>query len=135
VNLLNPLVAFVTPAQTTCSYVSLLLRNLGSALSEGDAVGTFLRTDPIVAAQLPNSEAGPSSAAANGPPDATIKPPPTILDTYLHSNPYPNTAAPGQTQECESGLDKYEPGHQVIGNEPGNQGIKVDTVKREGAVG
>jgi virulence factor Mce-like protein len=128
-NLLNPLIAFVAPAQTTCNYASLLFRNLGSALSEGDNVGTFLRTDPVVAAQLPNSEAGPSSAPANGPPDDKVHPPP-IRDTYLHSNPYPNTAAPGQTQECESGLDKYTPGHQVIGNIPGNQGTAVDKTKR-----
>ena len=126
-NLANPLVAFVGPAQTTCNYVTLLFRNLGSALSEGDTVGTFLRTDPVVAAQLPNSEAGPSSAPANGPPDT---PTTTIRDTYLHSNPYPNTAAPGQVQECEAGLDKYVPGRQVIGNEPGNQGTKVDQTKR-----
>jgi virulence factor Mce-like protein len=125
-NLLDPLVAFVGPAQTTCNYATLLFRNLGSALSEGDAVGTFLRTDPVVAAQLPNSEAGPSSAAANGPPDDNTT---KIRDTYLHSNPYPNTAAPGQTRECESGLDKYVPKQQVIGNIPGNQGTAVDKTK------
>jgi virulence factor Mce-like protein len=130
VNLLEPLVSFVAPAQTTCSYVSLLFRNLGSALSEGDAVGTFLRTDPVVAAQLPNSEAGPSSAPANGPPDDPDPTKTPIRDTYLHSNPYPNTAAPGQTKECESGLDKYAKGHQVIGNIPGNQGTAVDQLKR-----
>jgi ABC-type transporter Mla subunit MlaD len=132
--LADPLVAFLTPAQTTCNYATLLFRNLGSSLSEGDSVGTFLRTVPVVAAQVPNSEAGPSSAAANGPPDDKVKPPP-IRDTYLHSNPYPNTAAPGQPQECESGLDAYGPlGHQQIGNEPGDQGTKVDVTKR-GKVG
>jgi virulence factor Mce-like protein len=132
-NLLNPTVAFLAPTQTTCNYVSLLFRNLGSALSEGDAVGTFLRTDPVVAAQLPNSEAGPSSAPANGPPDDPDPRKTPIRDTYLHSNPYPNTAAPGQIKECESGLDKYIPKQQVIGNIPGNQGTAVDKTKR-GAV-
>jgi virulence factor Mce-like protein len=128
-NLADPLVSFLTPAQTTCNYVTLLFRNLGSALSEGDAVGTFLRTVPVVAAQLPNSEAGPSSAPANGPPDDTVHPPP-IRDTYLHSNPYPNTAAPAQVNECESGLDEYGRGHVVIGNEPGNQTTAVDKTTR-----
>jgi virulence factor Mce-like protein len=127
VNLLDPLISFVTPAQTTCNYASLLFRNLGSALSEGDAVGTFLRTDPVVAAQLPDSEAGPSSVPAHGPPDTKDT---RIRDTYLHSNPYPNTAAPGQTKECESGLDRYDKGHQVIGNIPGNQTTAVDKTKR-----
>jgi hypothetical protein len=129
-NLANPLLAFLTPAQTTCNYASLLFRNLGSALSEGDAVGTFLRTVPIVAAQKPNSEAGPSSAPANGPPDDPDIRKDPIRDTYLHSNPYPNTAAPGQTTECESGLDSYVPKQQVIGNMPGNQGTAVDEPKR-----
>ncbi|MCW2994279.1 MAG: Mammalian cell entry related domain protein [Conexibacter sp.] len=132
--LAGPLVSFLTPAQTTCNYATLLFRNLGSALSEGDDVGTFLRTVPVVAGQLPNSEAGPSSAPANGPADSTFKPPPTIRDTYLHSDPYPNTAAPGQTQECESGLDKYVPGQQVIGTQPGDQGTDVDKTTR-GKVG
>jgi hypothetical protein len=53
-----------------------------------------------------------------------------IRDTYLHSNPYPNTAAPGQPHECESGLDEYAAGHQVIGNEPGDQGTDVDKTTR-----
>jgi hypothetical protein len=66
---------------------------------------------------------------ANGPPAAKAHPPP-IRDTYLHSDPYPNTAAPGQTRECESGLDKYTPGRQVIGDIPGNQGTAVDKTKR-----
>ena len=116
----------MTPAQTTCNYVSLLFRNLGSALSEGDAVGTFLRTVPIVAAQLPNSEVGPSSAPANGPPDNPDQQVTPIRDTYLHSNPYPNTAAPGQTKECESGLDTDKlraqaAGHRQRPRQPGHR--------------
>jgi hypothetical protein len=77
---------------------------------------------PIVAAQKPNSEAGPSSAPANGPPDDPDIRKDPIRDNYLHSNPYPNTAAPGQTQECEAGNETYVPGKQTIGNLPGNQG-------------
>jgi ABC-type transporter Mla subunit MlaD len=128
-NLLDPTIAFVTPAQTTCNYLSLFFRNLGSALSESDSVGTFLRTDPLVAAQLPNSEAGPASAPANGPPDTVDT---KIRDTYLHSNPYPNSAAPGQTPvECEAGNETYAPGHQVLGNAPGKPTTFVDHTKRE----
>ena len=44
---------------------------------------------------------------------------------FLHSNPYPNTAAPGQTRECESGNEPYTVGKQVIGNVPGNQGTRT----------
>ena len=35
--------------------------------------------------------------------------PPTgpTLDNHLHSNPYPNTASPGQPKECEAGNEPY----------------------------
>jgi virulence factor Mce-like protein len=128
-NLLDPVIAFATPAQTTCNYLTLFFRNLGSTLSESDTVGTFLRTDPLVAAQLPNSEAGPAAAPANGPPDS---PDARIRDTYLHSNPYPNTAAPGQTNECEAGNELYVAKKQVIGNAPGTPTTNVDKTRREG---
>jgi virulence factor Mce-like protein len=129
-NLLDPVVAFVTPAQTTCNYFSLFFRNLGSALSESDSVGTFLRTDPVVAGQQPDSEAGPAAVPAHGPPDTAET---TIYDQYLHANPYPNTAAPGQTHECEAGNEDYLKGKQVIGNVPGDQGTRVDQTKPEPA--
>ena len=66
----------------------------------------------VASPQGPNNEGSPSSGPANGP----------ATDNFLHSNPYPNTAAPGQTQECEAGNESYAPGKQVIGNAPGNQG-------------
>ena len=69
----------------------------------------------VAAPQGPNNEGGPSSAPAAGP----------TRDNYLHANPYPNTSAPGQTQECEAGNEAYAPGQQVIGNDPGNQGINT----------
>ena len=68
------------------------------------------------------SEGGPAATPANGPPGApaVIEKPPTgpagppthierdlYEDSYLHSNPYPNTAAPGQTRECEAGTEGY----------------------------
>ena len=44
----------------------------------------------------------------------------------LHANPYPNTAAPGQTRVCEAGNEPYLPGQQ-IGHVPGNQGTSPRT--------
>ena len=41
---------------------------------------------------------------------------------HLNVNPYPNTAAPGQTRECEAGRTPFQRGTTVIGNTPGNQG-------------
>jgi virulence factor Mce-like protein len=132
---LEPTLAFIKPAQTTCNYLALFFRNLESALSESDVVGSFLRIGILALPQLPNSEAGPSSAAANGPPASAIpgltgSTRTLVDDSFLHSNPYPNTDAPGQTPECEAGNEHYIPGRQVIGNDPGNQGLVTETTKR-----
>ena len=123
---LEPTLAYIEPAQTTCNYLTLFFRNLESALSESDDVGSFLRIGILALPQLPNSEAGPSSAPANGPPVPPHTPQIQASledDSFLHSNAYPNTDAPGQTAECEAGNEHYIKGRQVIGNDPGNQGL------------
>ena len=116
---LKPTLAFVAPAQTTCNYVTLFLRNAASLLSEGDANGTYQRFSVIAATDGPNNEGSPSDAPANGPAAAN----------FLHRNAYPNTASPGQTKECEAGNERYQSGRKVIGNVPGNQGISTDGQK------
>jgi virulence factor Mce-like protein len=131
--LLEPTIAFLTPAQTTCNYYALFFRNLESALSESDVVGSFLRIGILALPQVPGSEAGPSSSPANGPPAPKgISPGQASLedDSFLHSNPYPNTDAPGQTPECEAGNEHYIRGRQAIGNDPGNQGLVTEKTKR-----
>jgi virulence factor Mce-like protein len=117
--ILNPTVATLTPLQTTCNYVTLWFRNVSSLLSEGDTNGTWQRFIIVATPTGKNNEGGPSSAPANGPGD-----------NYLHSNPYPNTASPGQTHECEAGNEPYLKGRTVIGNVPGNQGTAHDATKR-----
>jgi virulence factor Mce-like protein len=112
---LKPTLAFLTPVQVTCNYVTLWFRNAASLLSEGDRNGTWQRFIIITTPQGPNSESGPSSGPANGP----------TSDNYLHSNAYPNTASPEQTKECEAGNEDYYIGKQVIGRTPGNQGTKT----------
>ena len=96
---LRPTLRFLTPVQTTCNYATVFLRNVASLLSEGDANGNYQRflvvsapTDPLTFELGPNNEGGPSAAPANGPG----------RHNHLHVNPYPNAAAPGQTQECEA---------------------------------
>ncbi len=113
---LKPTLAYVTPAQVRCNYATLWFRNISSLLSEGDSNGTWQRFIIIATPQGKNNEGGPSSAPANGPEP----------DNYLHSNPYPNAAAPGQTQECEGGNETFLAGRKVLGNVPGNQGLKTD---------
>jgi virulence factor Mce-like protein len=122
--LLNPTVAFLNPAQSLCNYATLALRNVASLLSEGDKYGTGQRFIVVASPQGPNNEGGPSSAPANGGV-------PGQQDNFLHSNPYPNTAAPGQNpKECEAGNETYVPGKQVIGNAPGNAGTSTEKTKR-----
>jgi virulence factor Mce-like protein len=126
--ILGPPIAFIVPAQTTCNYFSLFFRNLESSFSQGDNVGTFLRFGVLALPQLANSEAGPAAVPANGPIAGNIGS--VSDDSFLHSNPYPNTAAPGQTHECEAGNETYAIHHQVIGNEPGNQSTSSEATKR-----
>jgi virulence factor Mce-like protein len=126
---LRPLVAFVAPAQTTCNYLTLLFRNGASALTESDTVGTMLRFYPLALPVPPGSEAGPAAVPANGPappPGTPIKQVSLTDDSFLHANPYPNTAGPGQDRECETGNERYGPNRlrnrQAIGNLTGSQG-------------
>jgi ABC-type transporter Mla subunit MlaD len=111
---LKPTLAFLTPAQVTCNYATLWFRNVSSVLSEGDSNGTWQRFIIIPTPQGPNSESGPSSAPANDPANSS---------NHLHANPYPNSAAPGQSpKECEGGNEPYIVGKTIVGNVPGNQG-------------
>jgi virulence factor Mce-like protein len=134
---LRPTLAFLTPAQTTCNYGTLFFRNLASITSESDAVGSMLAVSPLslplairgTAPGAATTEGGPSAIPANGPPSpvgATLTDRSLWRDSYLHSNPYPNTAAPGQPVECEAGNEGYRAGIngenvQAIGN-PANSG-------------
>jgi virulence factor Mce-like protein len=111
VRTLNPTLQHLAPVQLQCNYVTLWFRNVSSLLSEGDRNGTWQRFIIIATPQGPNNEGGPSSAPANGP----------SVDNHLHTNPYPNTASPGQPKECEAGNEPYARGKTVIGNTPGRQ--------------
>jgi ABC-type transporter Mla subunit MlaD len=117
---LRPTVAFLTPVQTTCNYISLLFRNASSLFSEGSGSGTWERFVQVAPPPAPNDEAGPSQLPANGP---------TALN-HLHANLYPNTASPGQTRECEAANEPYLNGRTLIGNVPGNQGTSTETTTR-----
>lgn len=105
---LNPALRFIAPAQTTCNYITLAFKNLANSNSEGNGQGNWLNFISYEPPEGPNSEAGPSSAPANGP----------ARSNHLHFNPYPNTAAPGQPRICEAGNEKYAPGRTVIGPAP-----------------
>jgi virulence factor Mce-like protein len=114
--ILTPTLAQLTPVQTECNYATLFFRNVANLLSVGDQHGTSQRFIIVATPQGPNNEGSPASAPANGGV-------PGKQDNYLHTNPYPNTASPGQPKECESGKENFLVGRQVIGNVPGNQGM------------
>jgi hypothetical protein len=128
----KPTLRFITPAQTVCNYGAILFDNLQSLFSQGTGPGTWQRAEVIIApgqrdttvsppapASDANNEGAPSSAPANGAG--------TDPGNFLHTNPYPNTAAPNQEQECEAGNEGWLGGQQVIGNVPGNQGTNTRT--------
>jgi virulence factor Mce-like protein len=131
VNYLSPTLRFVAPAQSVCNYATLLARNAASIFSIGDGIGTGQRFLVMSSPGGPNNETSPASAPADqagneqngaGNPEAN----------FLHSNPYPNTASPGQhPRECESGNETYAKGRSVIGNSPGNDGIVTEDQIRE----
>jgi virulence factor Mce-like protein len=121
--ILAPTIAHLTPVQTVCNYATLYFRNVSNLLSVGDSNGTSQRFIIIATPQGPNAEGSPASAPANGGV-------PGKQDNYLHTNPYPNTASPGQPRECEAGEENFITGRQVLGNVPGNQGAKTEETKR-----
>jgi virulence factor Mce-like protein len=119
--ILQPTLAFVTPAQTVCNYGTLFFRNVASISSESDVIGSMLRVSPMFAPAHLGGEGGPAAGPANGPSTPPANIPLTAYETpnlqktlypdsYLHSNPYPNTAAPGQPRECEAGNEGYVTG-------------------------
>jgi ABC-type transporter Mla subunit MlaD len=114
--LLGPAIRFIAPAQTTCNYLSIALRNIGNASSEDNGLGGWLNAIAFQPPEGANNEGGPASAPASGGADRL---------NHLHSNPYPNTASPGQPKECEAGNERYESGVTRIGNTPRDEGIET----------
>jgi ABC-type transporter Mla subunit MlaD len=123
----NPVLAGVAPAQAKCNYWTLAFRNVSSVESQSIGVGTVARAAVILAPGGPNNEGFPSSAPANGgsTEHAGNAAGPIIDNNHLHVNPYPNVSAPGQRQVCEAGKQVFVPNTTVIGNaakvEPGTE--------------
>ncbi|MGZ4232642.1 MAG: MlaD family protein [Solirubrobacteraceae bacterium] len=123
-SLRSPL-AFLTPAQSTCNYVTLFLRNISSTLADPIVSGTALRFNLVVISDKPGSEAVPSQRPYTTPQTQGGQ-----LIGPIHFNPYPNTDSPGQTPECAAGNERYSGASALIGNPPGNVGRKTETTTR-----
>jgi hypothetical protein len=122
---LGPPLAFLTPAQSTCNYVTLFLRNAQSTLSEHVQQGSLLRFVQIAVDDVPGYESEPSSSPFTGTSTGQASGP-------LHVNPYPNTASPGEVRECAAGNEPYA-NKAVVGNPAGNVGIKTEKTTRGGS--
>jgi virulence factor Mce-like protein len=119
----NPLLAGIAPAQTNCNYLTLAFRNVASLESENIGVGTLARAGFVLAPTGVNNEGYPSSAPANGPseePKVGTKPLQhyDARNNHLHINQYPSVTGPGQADVCEAGNETYVPGTPEIGRLP-----------------
>ena len=130
VRLGGPLVAGLAPEQTTCNYITAAFRNLSSVFSESIGIGTMARAGVVLAPQGPNDEGTPASAPASGPSRDKTSTGAPVNNNYLHYNPYPNVAGPGQPVECEAGNETYTAGKTVIGNLPTSSGTAHETTTR-----
>jgi ABC-type transporter Mla subunit MlaD len=117
--------AYLTPMQSTCNYVTLFLRNIGSTLSDNVLSGTALRFNLVVIDDEPGSESVPSQRPHTTPSSGA-----DAENGPIHVNPYPNTDSPGQTPECAAGNEPYSGAAALIGNPPGNVGLKTETTTR-----
>jgi ABC-type transporter Mla subunit MlaD len=127
----TPLLEGIAPEQTTCNYVTLAFRNVANLLSESVGNGTLARVGAVLSPSGPNNEGLQAAAPANGGSEDRSGPGgPIIPDNYLHYNPYPYVAGPGQPQECEAGNEHYVAGKVVIGNTSTTLGTNHNETKR-----
>ncbi len=116
--------AFLTPAQSTCNYATLFLRNVASAVGQQIGTGTALVFNVVVIDDLAGGEGNASSKPYTTPSVNS-----TDEHGPIHANPYPYTAAPGQPAACAAGNEGYLQ-HAVIGNPPGSLPDHTQTTKR-----
>lgn len=129
VRVINDPLAYITPAQTVCNYAGIFARNIASATSNRAGAVGWLRISLVAGWPNPiagsNSEVGPANApanfGANVPGDSFNQ---AGASDFLHANPYPFTASPGQPSICAAGneISKGE-------KKPGNRFLsKVQTI-------
>jgi ABC-type transporter Mla subunit MlaD len=125
----NAAVAGIAPEQVTCNYVTLTFRNLASLLTEDIGVGTVARVNTVLAPSGPNNEGSPAAVPSHGPsPEAAFGA--QYNSNFVHVNPYPSVAGPGQPKVCEAGNEVYAPGVAVIGH-AARSASKTESTKRE----
>jgi ABC-type transporter Mla subunit MlaD len=133
-SLIKPL-QFLAPVQATCNYITLFLRNIASSLSDNIGTGTVLRTLlVIIDNDVAGGEGAPSSvpytsygsvgsAGASGQEND---------HGLLHVDLNPNTASPGETDECTAGNEPFNANTAVTGNPSSNVGKSTETTTVSG---
>jgi ABC-type transporter Mla subunit MlaD len=116
---------FLAPVQSTCNYITLFLRNTASLLSDPVATGTRLRFNLVAIDDVPGEESVPSQKVYTTPNTSVSN-----AHGPLHVDPYPNTASPGEVDECSAGNETYSGAAPLLGNPPGNVGTKTEVTKR-----
>ena len=86
--ILDPSLRFITPAQATCNYLTLLFRNAASIGDQGNELGTWTRVSPLDA---PN---GSVSGAAGSNNEGTPPPPPRTGTARTISTTTPTRTPP-----------------------------------------
>jgi virulence factor Mce-like protein len=119
-DLRSPL-AFLAPVQSTCNYTTLFLRNTANLLSEHVSNGAFLRFVQIAITDLPGRESEPSHKLYTGKVVKSSGP--------VHSDPYPNTASPGEPRECSAGNEGFTP-QALVGNPTHDVGTTTEQTER-----
>lgn len=114
-----PLFAAIAPEQAYCNYVTLLLRNVANMQAQSVGNGTLARAALVLSPTGPNAEGYPASEPAKGPSTERVEGRGAIINNdFVHVNPYPNVAGPGQPRLCEAGNETFKQGIVVAGNAP-----------------
>lgn len=125
--------AFLTPVQATCNYVTLFLRNIASATSEHVPQGNLLDFLPIAIRASPGPNRNFESQQSSRPYTGRVYVDPNLGSAGpIHSDPYPNTASPGQRRECSAGNEPYSGAAPLVGNPPHNVGVGTEKTTRSG---
>jgi virulence factor Mce-like protein len=114
----GPLLAGIAPQQAYCNYITLMLRNVANLQAENVGNGTLAQAAIVLSPNGPGAEGFPSTGPANGPSIEKDFLGKAVNNNFLHANPYPNVAGPGQPRLCEAGNEKFVAGRMVVGNTP-----------------
>jgi ABC-type transporter Mla subunit MlaD len=133
-SLIQPL-EFLAPVQATCNYVTLFLRNIASSLSDNIGTGTVLRALlVIIDNDVAGGEGAPSSLpyTSYGSQGSAGSSGRESAHGLLHLDLNPNTASPGETDECSAGNEPFNANAAVIGNPASDVGKSTETTTVSG---